>query len=149
MNRNRSNPKKQVLMFKKISYYKDVGLLTKIIFTYFKVSLFCWLGKISVFLEQISFRKVGRRKCHDREKITRYVNFWLLLCRKLGVKNTCFPYSLLLCSVLHQSGVKARINFGVKNNNEGLGDKMLIGHCWVTVPDEKSPEEFSLLFHKP
>jgi hypothetical protein len=89
-------------------------------------------------------------KAQGREKIIRYVNLCTYLRRKLGIKDTCLSYSLLLCQVLRREGIEARINFGAQKKTRHESEKLpFIGHCWVSVNDEELKAPYALIFRYP
>jgi hypothetical protein len=86
----------------------------------------------------------------NKDKIYAYVNLYFLFRRKLGIRDTCLTYSVLLCHVLIQAGANARINFGAKKVGfkSGTGSNM-IGHCWVTVGEQEVITDYQLLWKHP
>jgi hypothetical protein len=123
---------------RKLGYYRDIPLLSRTFFTSFKISLSSKSSQISL----ANPRHNGRKE--EKEKIIKYVNLCLYLRRHLGFKDSCLTSSLLLCSLLRQYGIDARVNFSAKKDNEKMA-----GHCWVSVGDEKILSDYTLIFRYP
>jgi len=91
-----------------------------------------------------------KRQKADVKKISNYVGTLVLFRRKLGFKETCLTYSLLLCHTLRANGVDAKINFGARKIGEQKGDaSAFTGHCWVTLHNQKTLADYELLFTYP
>ena len=123
---------------RKLGYYRDIPLLSRTFFTSFKISL----SSKSSLISLANPRQNGETE--DREKIVKYVHLCLYLRRRFGFRDSCLTSSLLLCSLLRQYGIDARVNFSAKKDN----DKMA-GHCWVSVGDEKISSDYELIFRYP
>jgi len=123
---------------RKLGYYRDIPLLSRTFFTSFKISLSSKSSKISL----ANARHNGSKK--EKGKIIDYVNLCLYLRRRLGFKDSCLTSSLLLCSLLRQHGIDARVNFSAKKEKENMA-----GHCWVSVGDEKISSDYTLIFRYP
>jgi hypothetical protein len=128
---------------KKLFYYSDIKLLSEAFCTsiliFIKIHLFgC---KDFVLLSNIP---LGRFNLREKTKVTRYCQFSMRLMRLFGLRDTCLTYSVLLCRMLRRSGLDARVNFGAVKEDGGL-----IGHCWVTVGDERADPSFKLIFEYP
>ncbi|MFC1658660.1 lasso peptide biosynthesis B2 protein [Candidatus Omnitrophota bacterium] len=106
--------------------YRDWRLLLCVLSTSLKISVLYLLGKNPRLLNLASPQKDKLTNSQDREKIIRYVNLCMFLRKKIGIRDTCFTYSLLLCHVLRRKGIDARVNFGAKKDGERI-----IGHCWT------------------
>jgi hypothetical protein len=137
-------------MYQKILYYRDWRLLLRVFVISFKISFLCLLKRGDLLLDVAFPQIVKPIKNPDIEKITRYVNFCLFLRKRLGIKDACFTYSLLLCHMLRRAGVDAKVNFGAQKMN-AVKDKdiSLIGHCWVTVGNEEVKVPHQLIFTHP
>ena len=147
----------------KILYYKDLWFLLRTFITSLRISLLCFFGKGHLLLPLISTKNIKYPQNQDKIKqnrpladsliplsinpykikIIRYVNLSILLCRKLGIKDTCFTRSLLLSYMLRQAGFGARINFGAKKKNGEF-----IGHCWVNQ-NKNEDFDYNLVFSYP
>ena len=136
-------------IIKKILYYKDVGLLWKIFITSIKISFISFLKKHQSPLS-LRFKKISSVENPDIGKITKYVNFYTFIRRKLGFKECCLTYSLLLYHMLKQAGIEAKINFGAKKTDyKSITGLNMIGHCWVSIGDEKKETNEQLIFNYP
>lgn len=137
-------------IIKKILYYKDIGLLWKIFITSLKISFTPFIKKQQPPLFLSSFKKTPSIENPDIDKITKYVNLYTFIRRKLGFKETCLTHSLLLYHVLRRAGVEAKINFGAKKTDyKSITGLNMIGHCWVTIGDEKKESNEQLIFNYP
>ncbi len=88
--------------------------------------------------------------CYMPETVVRYVEFWLYLARRLGKGTTCLPRSVLLCRVLRQSGIEARITFGATKPPGGVLTPLeKIRHCWVEEAGEGPSESWAPLLRYP
>jgi len=123
---------------RKLRYYRDFPLLWRTFFTSLKVSL----SQDNPLISLANLRQ--RKNTEEKEKIVKYVNFCLYLRRRLGFKDSCFTSSLLLCNLLRQNGINARINFSAKRDREKME-----GHCWVSVGEEKIVSDYTLIFKYP
>lgn len=123
---------------RKLGYYRDIPLLSRTFFTSFKISIASRGSQISL----ANPRQNGKKE--EKEKIVKYVNLCLYLRRRLGFKDSCLTSSLLLCSLLRQHGIDARVNFSAKKENEKMA-----GHCWVSVGDEKISSDYTPIFRFP
>lgn len=65
------------------------------------------------------------------------------------MRDTCLTNSILLCRVLRQSGIRARVNFGVMKDSSGSGGMNTAGHCWVTVAEEDISPPYPVIFTYP
>jgi len=126
-----------------ILYYKDLWLFLKAFITSFRISLLCFFGKGYLLFPLVSTKNIKYPPNQDKLKIIRYVNLSILLCRKLGIKDTCLTRSLLLSYMLRQAGFEARINFGAKKKNGEF-----IGHCWVNQNKDEG-FDYNLIFSYP
>lgn len=137
-------------IIKKILYYRDVGLLWKVFFTSLKISFVSSVKKHQPPLFLSSFKKTSSIENPDIDKITKYVNLYTFIRGKLGFKETCLTYSLLLYHMLRQAGIGAKINFGAKKTDfQSRTGLNMIGHCWVTIGDEKKETNEQLIFNYP
>jgi hypothetical protein len=62
----------------------------------------------------------------DPKSMERVVNRALRVGAALGLLNSCLSRSVVLCRLLRENGVDARVAFGLNKD----GDR-LAGHCWV------------------
>ncbi|MBU0549689.1 MAG: lasso peptide biosynthesis B2 protein [Candidatus Omnitrophica bacterium] len=131
-------------IIKKVSYYKDWRLLLRVFVTSLRISFICLSGKAHLLLSLIPLETHKFTKNQDKEKIARYVYLCLFLRRILGIRDTCFMRSVLLCSILRQAGIEAGINFGSKKE-----DKEFLGHCWVNQNREDMISGYQLIFRHP
>lgn len=123
---------------RKLGDFKDVPLLWRVFLTSLKVSL-------SPDNSLICLANPREKKAaEEKEKIVKYVNLCLFLRRRIGFKDTCLFSSLLLCNLLRQYGINARMNFSAKKENEKME-----GHCWVSVGEEKIVSDYTLIFKYP
>ena len=137
-------------MLKRLLYYKDFPLLAAIFLASLRISFFRLLKKEGLLLSPIPLKTLSFSKAYDREKITRYVNLCVFLRRKMGIRNTCFTYSVLLCYMLRRHGLDARIRFGVRNApEESKENPCLRGHCWVVVKGDRPDFCYQPLFTYP
>ncbi len=123
---------------RKLRDYRDFPLLWRTFFTSLKVSL----SQDNPLISLANLRQ--RKNAEEKEKIVKYVNFCLHLRRRLGFKDSCLTSSLLLCNLLRQNGINARINFSAKRDREKME-----GHCWVSVGEEKIVSDYTLIFKYP
>ncbi|MDH5467427.1 MAG: lasso peptide biosynthesis B2 protein [Candidatus Aminicenantes bacterium] len=123
---------------RKLGYYRNLSLLSRTFFTSLKISL----SSKSQLISLANPRQNG--KAEEKEIIVKYAHLCLYLRRCLGFKDSCLTSSLLLCSLLRQYGIDARVNFSAKKDNEKMA-----GHCWVSVGDEKISSDYELIFRYP
>ena len=72
------------------------------------------------------------------ETVVRYVELWLYLSKLLWKGATCLIRSVLLCRVLRQSGVEARVTFATTETGGGAPPGLKkIRHCWVEEAGEE------------
>ena len=124
-------------MIRRLLYYRDLKLLFAVFITSLKISL---ISSVQGYQSGVtSVPPINKTKNADRNKISKYVNFYLYLRSKLGIRQSCLTYSLLFCHMLRRAGINAKINFGARKNRKGdsSGDLPLVGHCWVTVGNEE------------
>jgi hypothetical protein len=124
---------------KKVLHYKDFRILWTVFFTSLEISVIsCIKGPHSAIISMPLINS-GIVKKYGRNEINSYVNLCVFIRRKLGIRDTCLTYSILLCHMLRWAGVEAKINFGAKKREEKINpeDLNLIGHAWVTVDDEE------------
>ncbi len=134
----------------KVFFYRDLPLLLKIITASSAISILSLLEKTQYFLQYICSNKIKSYPLRQREKVIRYVNFWMFARKKLGMNNSCLHYSLLLCWALRDAGFDALVNFGVQTNPmPQSGDGTLLGHCWVSVADEALQTTHHVIFQYP
>ncbi len=62
----------------------------------------------------------------DPKRLERVVNRALRVGAAIGLLNSCLSRSVVLCRLLRENGVDARVAFGLNKD----GDR-LAGHCWV------------------
>lgn len=135
---------------KKIFAYRDVGLLFKIFVISLKISFISSVKGESAALAAIPGIKRRPLKNTNRNKINKYVAMCVFIRRKLGFSDACLMHSILLCYMLREAGVEAKINFGVKKAGPGsITGLNSIGHCWVTVGNEKVDTDQKLIFNYP
>ena len=137
-------------IIKKLLYYKDIGLLIKVFFTSLRISFVFSKNNLSLIIKSIPAVNRQLIKQIDKDKINRYVNLCVFILRRLGFRYTCLTYSALLCNVLRQAGIEARVNFGAKKidftSDTGIN---MAGHCWVTVGNQKLITSYQYLFKYP
>lgn len=120
--------------------HSDLNLLFRISGAVFKLAVIYFFkgsGSVLKLLEGVE----RRTKSYSKIKIEKYVNLFIFIQSKLGIRYTCLTYSILLCYILRKSGYDAKINFGA-NNKE-------YGHCWVTIGDEEVKMPFGLILKYP
>ncbi len=141
----------KIKTIKKILYYRDVKLLWRVFTATLKISFISSIRQRQLLNFLISPKKMVLTKNADREKITRYVNLYTFIRSKLGFKETCLTYSLLLCHVLRRAGIDAKMNFGAKKKEvkKNAEDLNLIGHCWVTINKEEIQTPYQRIFTYP
>lgn len=129
---------KKLAKLRKLWCYRDVALLLRIFVSSLRISL-------SRSKSLLSLANPKRNQYnYSKEKIIKYVNSYSFLRRKLGLNNTCLTYSILLCRMLRSSGIDAQVNFASKKE-----ENRMLGHCWVTVGDEKIKTTEQLIFNYP
>lgn len=115
-----------------------------------RISLLSLTGRLHAAIVSIPTRIADPLKDNVREKISRYVNLYVSIRNKLGFRDTCLTYSILLCHMLRKHGLDAKINFGArKQATDPAGDIRSIGHCWVTVGQEELPMPYQIIFKHP
>ncbi|MFH1783718.1 MAG: lasso peptide biosynthesis B2 protein [bacterium] len=132
-------------ILKKFLYYKDVRLLWKIFITSLKISSLSSIKECQLLNILTPLKK--KIKNADKDKINRYVNLYLFIRRKLGIRDTCFVRSMLLCCILRQAGIDANVKFGA-----GRVEGELTGHCWVsqgTDQDNEASTKYQTIFRYP
>ena len=142
-------PSKLRKLLKKLFYYSDFRLFFRILIISLKISYRTSIFACKSLIPLANFRKNRKNKV-DTKKIVNYVHFFLHLRKKIGLKNTCLTYSILLCRLLRESGINARINFASKKE-EGLLNKEFpfSGHCWVSMSEKDTPGEWEVIFRYP
>ena len=141
---------KSPAIIKKALYYKDIGLISSVLFNFLKISFFSLLKKEHLFAIEALPKECPNIKKHTKEKVTRYVNLCSFLGRKIGFKNTCLKYSFFLCYVLRKAGWDAKVNFGARKESISCGqDINFSGHCWVTIGLEETKAPYQLVFRYP
>lgn len=136
-------------IIKKILYYRDIRLFWRIFVTALK---FFFRSSVKKHQSPLSlrFKKLSSVENPDIGKITKYVNFYTFIRGKLGFKETCLTYSLLLYHVLRRAGVEAKINFGAKKTDfKSITGLNIIGHCWVTIGNEEKETIEQMIFSYP
>ena len=136
-------------IIKKLIYYSDIRLLIKILITQIKISLFSIKQPHSV-ITRIPPVNTKIIKSADKNKINRYVNLCVFILRRLGFRYTCLTYSALLCNILRQAGIEARVNFGARKidckSRAGIN---MVGHCWVTAENQELATNYQPIFKHP
>ena len=135
----------------KVLRYKDLRILWKICFTSLKISIIsCIKGPHSAIISMPSVNTNIAKK-YSRNEVNRYVSLFFSIRRKLGIRDTCLTYSILLCHMLRLAGVEAKINFGAKKREEKTNPEnlRLIGHAWVTIDDEELHVPYELILQYP
>ncbi len=137
-------------MLKKLLFYGDIFLLARVFRGSLRISLLRSFGREDLLLSPASRDLPPFTGRGDREKIIRYVNLCMFLRRKLGMGNTCFNYSLLLCDILRKYSFDAKVCFGArKQDAEREGTTFLAGHCWVAIGDEELTSSYKTIFQYP
>lgn len=137
-------------IIKSLLYYRDIKFLIKIFITSIKISFISLIKGPQSLVDILPPINISALKNADREKINKYVNLYIFICRKIGIRNTCLTRSILLCYILRQSGIDAKVNFGAKKaDSQSRTGLNMIGHCWVTVGDEKLQLDEKLIFSYP
>ncbi len=137
---------------KKISYYKDIGLLVKVFLSSLKLSFIAVSGRDHLLLKMASAKGREHSILADREKLTRYTNLCLFARKLLGIRDTCLIRSVFLCHMLRRAGVDAAVAFGAKKSEKLISPREISydGHCWVTVKDEEGPNvTYKQIFQHP
>lgn len=134
---------------KKILYYSDARLFFRIsmisLMIFLRTSFFSCKALIA-----LADSKKGKKTKVGTEKIIRYVHLFLRLRKKLGFKETCLTYSILLCRILREFGLDAKINFAGKKSETLSTDTLPIsGHCWVSLNGENETGDWNLIFQYP
>jgi hypothetical protein len=133
---------------RKILYYSDIKLFFCILITSLKISYRVSILSCRNLLLLIKLKKNKIEKI-NMEKIINYVHFFLRLRKKLGLKDTCLTYSLLLCRILRKSGIDAKINFASKRDTLLKEGFPFSGHCWVTLNEKDTSGEWEIIFRYP
>ena len=78
------------------------------------------------------------------------VQAWLRVLEKLGMRPSCLARSVLLCRVLRQCGVDAKVTFGVTGGG-GVAHAVenRIRHCWVEEAGDETPEGWKPVLRLP
>lgn len=142
---------KRMRTLKKVLRYKDLRMLWRIFITSLKISFFSFIkGPHSAIVSMPSVNTDIVKK-NDWNEISRYVNLCVCIRRKLGIRDTCLTYSILLCYMLRRAGFEAKINFGAKKREEKKNpeDLNLIGHAWVTVDEEELQVPYEQILQYP
>ena len=133
-------------IIKKLLYYRDFGLLIKILFSSFKLLSLCKFRgpeKVLALIPAVTNYSGNL----NRAKIDKYLNLCLFIRRKLNLNEACFMESAITCYVLRKFGILAKINFGLKKDAKITPD--LTGHCWVSVESEAAPAPYELVCSYP
>lgn len=140
----------KIKTIKKILYYRDVKLLWRVFTASLKISFISSIRR-SQLLNFLVSPKKNITKNADENRIIKYVGFCVFIRKKLGIRDTCLTYSILLCNILRRAGIDAKVNFGAKKREENGNpeDLNLIGHCWVTIGNEKKETAEKLIFCYP
>lgn len=134
---------------KKLIYYSDVKLLLRIFIVSAKIT-FSLIKKNQSPLALIPPVNKHAAGHADKNKINKYVNLCIFIRRGLGFSDACLMYSTLLCYMLREAGVEAKINFGAKKTAPGsITGLNSIGHCWVTLGAEEHNMPYELIFKHP
>ena len=131
--------------------YKDLRMLWKTFITSLKISFFSFIkGPHSAIISMPSINTDIVKK-YNRNEISRYVDLCVFIRRKLGIRDTCLTYSILLCYMLRGAGFEAKINFGAKKREEKKNpeDLNLIGHAWVAVAGEELQVPYEQILQYP
>lgn len=123
---------------RKLTYYRDFGLLLRVSFISLKVSF-----SPNRFLIPLATPK-GKGRSEAREKIFRYAHLILHLRKLVGLRETCLTRFLLLCNLLRYFGASTQAGFGTKQDGRKMAD-----HCWVAVENEDSPGDWQTIFRYP
>lgn len=84
------------------------------------------------------------------ETVVRYVDFWFYLAERLGRGTTCLTRSVILCRVLRQCGIEARITFATTETPGGvLSPLEKVRHCWVEEAGERPPRGWAPVLRYP
>jgi hypothetical protein len=137
---------------KKLRALKDIHLLWRLFLSSVRLLFTSRVRGYQAALRSVSDINVEsqEKQKKDVKKISNYVGTLVLFRRKLGFRETCLTYSLLLCRTLRANGVDAKINFGARKIGEQLGDgSQFTGHCWVSLQNQESPVDYELLFTYP
>ncbi len=79
--------------------------------------------------------------CYTPETVVRYVEFWLCLARRLGKGTTCLTRSVILCRLLRECGVEARITFATTETPGAVISSLeKVRHCWVEEAGEEASQ---------
>ena len=140
---------RQNKILRNVLYYSNLRLFFYILVTSLKISY-----RASSFSHQSLIEVANQKKNkyirNDEEKIIRYVRLYLRLRKKLGVKDTCLTYSILLCNTLRKFGLDAKISFAAKKETSlPAEDFPLSGHCWVSINEKNTPSEWQPIFEYP
>ncbi|HEC69849.1 MAG TPA: lasso peptide biosynthesis B2 protein [Candidatus Omnitrophica bacterium] len=142
-------PSKLRKFLKKLFYYSDFRLFFRIFIISLKISYRTSISSGKSLILLANFRKDKKNKV-DTKKIINYVHLFLHLRKKIGLKNTCLTYSILLCRVLRESGINARINFASKKEEDLLNKEFpFSGHCWVSVSEKNVSSDWEVIFKYP
>lgn len=87
---------------------------------------------------------------YGTETLYSYIIFCLRIRQFIGCKDTCLTRSILLCRVLRESGINAKVNFGTKKKDRISKDNWsTVGHCWVIVNDDKKNYGYPFIVQYP
>ena len=125
--------------FRKLLYYQDFGLL----FSIFLDVLTVFSAQPKNRLKLAAVDKSLRSSC-TREKLVRYINFCFFALKRIGIKPSCFNFSVVACRALRSRGIDAKIVFGCK-----WEEKNLRGHCWIELEELTSSKTFLPIFRYP
>jgi len=142
----------EIKKIKRLFYYRDLELLIKVFIASIKISFILAIQGVHSVIASIPPVNTNKIKNADRDKINRYVNLYLFILKRLGIRNTCLTYSILLCHMLRQFGINAKINFGAKKTDfKSRSGLNMIGHCWVSVDgiETEAPKYYKQLFSVP
>jgi hypothetical protein len=114
----------------KIFGYPDVPLLVRAMWLQQQIAH--REGRELLKLVDVPVKDGGRV---DPERVIRYVAAACRVGGMFGYLNTCLARSVVACRILRESGMDARVVFGVRTTGE-LED----GHCWLGA-DGKTLEE--------
>lgn len=127
------------VFFRKLFYYRDVGLLFFIIANILIVAL----TPPEKRLRLVDVDGIVEKGC-SFEKLRRYVTFVCFIMRRLRINPSCFTNSIAICRVVKKKGFDAKIVFGCN-----FEERKLRGHCWVDFGEKMECDKFQQVFTYP
>ncbi|MBU1863227.1 MAG: lasso peptide biosynthesis protein [Candidatus Omnitrophica bacterium] len=142
--------KTSINTIKEMIRFKEWHLFLRTFIISFKIFFLCLLRKDHLLFSRLPKKRDTIPSDDVKDRIMRYVNLCMFLRKNVGMNNTCFVYSVLLCHMLRQAGFDARVNFGAKSIEIAKEDDIpFVGHCWLSIGNEKVNVPHQLLLKYP